>query len=91
MPIIEFFAYHKMLLVYKGELDADDLLEETRRTSESATDYPTIGYGVGNWHLYNGREERASEVFSEIAGADMWPAFGRIAAEVEVTRGKVTQ
>jgi tetratricopeptide (TPR) repeat protein len=91
MPIIEYFAYHRMLLVYKGEIDADQLLEETRTTGKSPTDYPTIGYGVGNWHLYNGRTGRAFEVFARIADAEMWPAFGRIAAEAELTRAKVTQ
>jgi tetratricopeptide (TPR) repeat protein len=91
MPIIEYFAYHRMLLVYKGELDPDQLLEETRTTGKSLTDYPTIGYGVGNWHLYNGRSGRAYEVFARIADTEMWPAFGRIAAEAELTRAKVTQ
>ncbi len=91
MPIVEYHAYHKLLLVYKGELDADQLLEETRSANKSGSDYPTIGYGVGNWHLYNGREGRAYEVFAKIAEAEMWPAFGRIASEAELTRAKVTQ
>lgn len=86
MDVIEYHGYHRLLLVYKGELDADQLLADTPPTGKTAIDYATIGYGVGNWHLYNGRRERALEVFAQVSRAEAWPAFGRIAAEVELAR-----
>lgn len=91
MPIVEYHAYHRLLLVYKGEIDADRLLSETPTNGKTATDFATIGYGVGNWHLYNGRVGRAIEVFDRVAQCPLWPAFGRIAAEVELSRPRVTQ
>lgn len=91
LPIVEYHAYHRLLLVYKGEVDADRLLAETPANGKTVTDFATIGYGVGNWHLYNGRQGRAMEVFARVAEAEMWPAFGRIAAEAELARAKVTQ
>ena len=46
----------------------------------------TVGYGVANWHLVEGDRARAREILEEIAHHRVWPGFGRIAAEVELTR-----
>ena len=46
----------------------------------------TQGYGVGNWYLYNGDEDRALEIFERIIEGTSWAAFGYIAAEAEVAR-----
>lgn len=86
MDVVEYHGYHRLLLVYKGEMDADQLFVDTPPTGKTAIDYATIGYGIGNWHLYNGRRERALEVFAEVSRAEAWPAFGRIASEVELAR-----
>lgn len=86
MPVIENGSYHKLLLMYKGEGDADALLASA--TTE-ALDAVTIGYGVANWHLYNDRPHRAREVLSSIVeqnGATQWAAFGYIAAEADLAR-----
>lgn len=86
LDVVEYHSYHKLCLVYRGELDADTLWETARGGDHAATDFPTIGYGVGNWHLYNGRKARALEVLREVASAPMWAAFGRIAAEADLAR-----
>ncbi len=82
MNIIENASYHSLLLVARGELDGDALLAR----SEPGLDRATVGYGVGNWHLYNGRRERAVAVFRDVAGANNWAPFGAIAAEAELFR-----
>ena len=82
--IVEYFGYHNILLAYKGLKDPDDLFESTPPTGPSAANFATIGYGIGNWHLFRGNDARAHEIFQRVARAEMWPAFGRIASEVEL-------
>lgn len=82
MPIIENDAYHKLLLLYKGELPAESLAPSGGDPLSDAS----IGYGVGNWHLYNGRRREAMDVFRRVLRGGNWPAFGYIAAEAEVAR-----
>jgi tetratricopeptide (TPR) repeat protein len=85
MDVIENGSYHKLLLLYKGGADADALL---RSAKAGGIDAVTVGYGVGNWHLYNGRRDRAMQIFRDVveSSADQWPAFGYIAAEAEISR-----
>ena len=86
MPVIENGSYHKLLLMYKGETDADALLAASKA---EALDAVTIGYGVANWHLYNGRRDRAREILSGIVeqnAATQWAGFGYIASEADLAR-----
>ena len=83
MNIIENHAYHRRLLMYKGELQPDDLLASR---NADLLNWATQGYGVGNWHLCNGQQNKASEIFEGVVAGDHWPAFGFIAAEVELAR-----
>jgi len=83
MDIIENTAYQRLLLLFKGELAEEDLLA----AGEDALQNTTTAYGVGAWHLVEGRSERAFEIFEGIvAGEGPWGAFGYIAAEAEVAR-----
>jgi len=85
LDVIENRSYHRLLLMYKGELPVDSLLAPA--TGEQAgLDDATIGYGVGNWHLYNGRPAEAEAVFRRVVAGRQWPAFGHIAAEAELKR-----
>ena len=84
LTIIENDAYHRLLLMYKGELPLDSLAPVGTDPVGDAT----IGYGVGNWHMYNGRRDAAMEVFRRVAGRGSWAAFGYIAAEAEVARAR---
>lgn len=82
MDIIENGSYHRLLLLYKGEIEAETLLGST----EDALDNATLGYGIGNWHYYNGRQEEARKIFKEVLRGSQWAAFGYIAAEAEMSR-----
>ena len=82
MRIIENGSYHRLLLMYKGTIPPDSL---TVAGADALTD-ATIGYGVGNWHLYNGRREAALEVFRRVVRGGNWASFGYIAAEAELAR-----
>jgi len=86
LDVVEYHAYHRLCLAYRGEISFDALWEELQAGDSASTDFATIGYGVANWHLYNGRERLAADMLRTIAKAPMWASFGRIAAEVEVAR-----
>jgi hypothetical protein len=91
MGIIENDAYHRRLLMYKGEIAPAELLD--LRVAAGANDpdvalsIATQGYGVGNWYLVNGDVDAAREVFERILEGTSWAAFGFIAAEADMARG----
>jgi tetratricopeptide (TPR) repeat protein/esterase/lipase len=90
MDVIENGAYHRLLLLYKGELKESDLLKNFG--ADGNLEDITTAYGVGNWHLYNGRKDRADAIFAQIVAAQsQWASFGYLTAEAERARGGVTQ
>jgi tetratricopeptide (TPR) repeat protein len=83
MPIEENTAYYQRLLMYKGLVKPESVLNpEDAEPLQVATQ----GYGVANWYLYNGDPDRARDVLEKIVAVGYWPAFGHIAAEVELQR-----
>lgn len=83
--VIENQSYVDLLQLFRGDRTAEELLG-------AGSDAPTLestttAYGVGAWHLVNGRTEQAMDVFSRIVAATgQWSAFGYVAAEAEVAR-----
>ena len=90
MNVVENDTYHRLLLLYKGELPVDSVLTVGPSGEMSVTD-ATGAYGVGNWHLYNGRRAEAERVFRRILAGGQWGAFGYIAAEAEMARMGLTR
>ena len=80
MDIIENHSYHRMLLMYKGQIEPEALLT----VAADALTNATVGYGVGNWEYYNGRTEPAVWVFRQVLQGSQWGAFGYIAAEADL-------
>ena len=85
MQVIENDAYHRLLLLYRGELPVDSVLAVGPTGEMSVTD-ATAAYGVGNWHLYNGRRAEAERIFRRILAGGQWGAFGYVAAERDLAR-----
>ena len=83
MNVEENQSYHELLLFYKGARSSREILT---LIEASDLDLATLGYGVGNWYLYNGDREKAEAMFKRIVEVAYWPAFGFIAAEVELYR-----
>jgi tetratricopeptide (TPR) repeat protein len=83
MRILENDAYHRRLLMYRGDLPPESLLA---RGSDDPLQLVTQGYGLGNWYLYGGDTARAVEVFRDVLAAGSWAAFGHVAAEAELAR-----
>jgi tetratricopeptide (TPR) repeat protein len=84
LQVVEYHSYHKLIQLYQGRADAEALLAEAR--AASPIDHATLAFGLGHWHLVQGRPERAREIFAEIEAAPAWHAFGHIAAEYELAR-----
>lgn len=84
LDVIENHAYHRLLLLYRGELSPDALLAGVE---EGSLDFATVGFGLAHWHLVEGRDAEAHTLFRRIVEAgrdDQWPAFGHLAAEADV-------
>ncbi|MEJ2084237.1 MAG: tetratricopeptide repeat protein [Acidobacteriota bacterium] len=82
LDIIENHDYHRLLLFYRGELGEDEVTgDETDGPGSAAAQY-----GLGNWHYYEGRPERAEEIYLELLESEQWAAFGYLAAEAELAR-----
>jgi tetratricopeptide (TPR) repeat protein len=80
MNVQEDKMYFALLLFYKGLKQESEVFHAKLNEMETAT----IGYGIANWHLYNGRAARAKEVFQRIVVGKEWSAFGFIGAEAEL-------
>jgi tetratricopeptide (TPR) repeat protein len=82
MEVIENQAYHKLLLMYRGEIAPEELAVQDPATVDGAT----ILYGVGNWYVYGGQPERARPIFASVTAGPQWSSFGFIAAEADLHR-----
>ncbi len=80
LDVIENHSYHRLLLMYKGEILPDSLLGMDEEPIQNAT----LSYGVANWLYYNGSQTPAERIFRDIIRGPGWPAFGFIAAEAQV-------
>ena len=86
LAVIENGSYHRLLMMYKGETDPAALLAASLAEGLDAV---TIGYGVANWHLYNGRKDVARTILTEITDkyrSTQWAGFGYAAAEADLAR-----
>ena len=85
MKIVENQAYHRLMLLYKGELAPDAVLTVGADGQMSTSD-ASAAYGVANWHLVNGRRDEAVRLMQRIVAGGQWGAFGFIAAEADLAR-----
>ncbi len=82
MTILENHAYHRRLMMYKGDLTPEALLAADADPLQMATQ----GYGVANWYLANGDEAAGIEILERVVALGNWAAFGHIAAEADLVR-----
>jgi tetratricopeptide (TPR) repeat protein len=85
LDIIENDDYYKLVRLYRGKLTAEDLLKEIGAEANDLSN-ASLGYGLGNWFLYNGEKEKAAAIFRRIARGNQWASFGYIAAEREIDK-----
>ena len=85
LDLIENGDYYKLIRVYKKQIEPANLWAEITQRSNSLTN-ATIGYGLGNWFLYNGQRADAEKIFRQVTAGNQWSSFGYIAAEAELKR-----
>jgi tetratricopeptide (TPR) repeat protein len=88
--IIENHVYHKMLLVFRGDLDAAEVTGVGGVTGATdmkgdAIQNKTLGYGLARHHFLSG-DAKAGEAALRTIAAGSSPAFGSIAAEADLAR-----
>lgn len=76
--------YRDLLLLYKGEKTAEELLAR----AGGGLDLATVGYGVADFWLVNGDAARARALLEDVVRGPQWAGFGTIAAEAELARMK---
>jgi len=86
MEIIENDSYYNRIMMYKGLATSESLLDVSENIDDISLALATQGYGVGNWHLYNGDTTEALNIYSQILKGNYWSAFGYIAAEADLAR-----
>ncbi|MBA2380083.1 MAG: tetratricopeptide repeat protein [Blastocatellia bacterium] len=85
IELIENTDYLKLIKLNRGEARAEDLLTSIRGEADTLGS-ASLGYGIGNYFLYNGDREKAVAVFKKIVEGNQWASFGYIAAENEIKR-----
>lgn len=85
IEIIENADYLNLLKLNKGEARAENLLS-TIRGDANTLGSASLGYGIGNYFLYNGDMEKAVTIFRQIVAGNQWSSFGFIAAETDLLR-----
>lgn len=85
IELIENTDYLKLIKLNRGEVKAADLLA-TIRGDANTLGSASLGYGIGNYFLFNGDKVKAALIFRKIVEGDQWASFGYIAAEAELKR-----
>ncbi|HUS78329.1 MAG TPA: tetratricopeptide repeat protein [Patescibacteria group bacterium] len=84
MELVEVGDYYETLLMQKGFLTPEELLEKAR--SEGPVRFMTRAQAVGNLYLAKGETEKVVEVFSEILSTGEWTGGVFLLAEAELRR-----
>lgn len=76
-------GYHSRMELYSGVRDADELRASIL---DDPIQVATVGYGLGNWYLYNGEPEKAETTFDDVLASSARYAFAYLAAQSEKER-----
>jgi len=82
LDVIENTSYHSLLLMFKGERSAADLLVAAPEGASGSA----VRYGVSAWYHGNGQVAEARKLWEKIVAGPDWPSFGYIAAEADLAR-----
>jgi tetratricopeptide (TPR) repeat protein len=86
VPVQSSVAYLDRLLLFKGVKTEAEVAKVMEKDN---LQLPTVAYGLGVWHLLNGREARAREYFQKATSPPaQQSAFGSVAAYYELQRLK---
>ncbi len=81
MDIQSNLSYYELMLYNNG---ARTLAETLDITNPAAPRFPTLGFGIANRFLFDGKKEEAAELYRRIVSETDWLGFGHIGSEVEL-------
>jgi len=86
------FFYLSLVRFFQGRMPESDAVPPRppagNKDDETELKFDTVGYGVGNWYLYNGNKAKAQEYFGEVVKGNVWMTWGYIGSELEVAKAK---
>ena len=85
------YFYLRLLRFYQGQLTAEAVLPPPPAGPEDLEGelaFDTVGYGVGNWHLYHHDPSEAAGLFRNVVKGEAWNSWGFIGSEMELIRGQ---
>jgi hypothetical protein len=88
--VIENDDYLKLIRLYRGEIKPEEFINSFDDEANNLSN-TTLGYGWGNWNLYNAQPEDGLRVFRFVTGGNQWASFGFIAAEAELKETPISQ
>jgi tetratricopeptide (TPR) repeat protein len=86
LPLIEIEEYYEMLLLYKGVLNEEQLMDKLKSSGGSQNN-ATLGYAMGVYFMLKNQQEKAKGLLKEVLSGNQWSSFGFIASEKEDLKG----
>ena len=84
--------YLNLVRFFQGALPESQALPPEPAAGNTDTEaelkFDTVGYGIGNWHLYNHDSAKAQDYFRRVVKGHVWVTWGYIGSEVELARMK---
>ncbi|MCG8416062.1 MAG: tetratricopeptide repeat protein [Pseudomonadales bacterium] len=80
MDIIENMSYHELCLLYKGEMEIEEMMAANGDDPSNAA----VAYGIANYFYYNGDRQRSDDMLRRLVSGSSWSSFGFIAAEADL-------
>jgi len=80
--------YFNLVRLFQGSRTEAEIAPPppTPGDDESELIFDTVGYGIGNWHLYNGDSAKATDYFQRIVKGHVWYTWGFIGSATELAR-----
>lgn len=86
------FFYLSLVRFFQGAMKEGDALPPQpppgNTDQETELKFDTVGYGIGNWYLYNDDPAKAKEYFQRVVKGHVWVTWGFVGSETELARMK---
>lgn len=84
MEVVENTPYHRMCLVFRGDLTLEEVLPDLE--ANDAPRFDTHAYGAARWLVLVGRQDAGHRLLETITRGPRTIGFGHIAAEADLAR-----
>jgi tetratricopeptide (TPR) repeat protein len=80
--------YLNLVRFFQGKMTEAEALPPPppagNKDDEVELPFDTVGYGIGNWYLYNGNPAKAKEYFQRVTKGHVWLTWGFVGSEKEL-------